>query len=109
MYTDLGRPGGYICGYGRPSNLVLTISVFHEEKNEKSDIKKLSFTMLQLLRMSLGAPFFIKNLGGLQRPPNPQLNKARFARRLAARDIMEKITFIMEKSWNLVFNFLWLP
>ena len=63
--------------------------------------------MLQLLRMALGAPFFMKNTifheksrGGLQRPPNPQLNKARFARRLAAQDIMEKITFIMEKSWN---------
>ena len=23
MYTDLGRPGGYICGCGRPSNLVV--------------------------------------------------------------------------------------
>ena len=49
--------------------------------------------MLQLLRMALGEPFFITNFGG---PPNPQLNKARFAR----RDIMEKITFIMEKSWK---------
>ena len=25
MYTDLGRPGGYICGCGRPSNLVLSV------------------------------------------------------------------------------------
>ena len=23
MYTDLGRPGDYICGCGRPSNLVM--------------------------------------------------------------------------------------
>ena len=41
MYTDLGRPGGYICSCGRPSNLVIILFVQFISITQKSNLNYL--------------------------------------------------------------------